>query len=64
MLLIRTGLKDTLGINTKLNVIEFDEANFRQHCTLVANKVIETVRILDEPIDLDAFLDFYTKTNS
>ena len=64
MLLIRSGLKDTLGINTKLNVIEFDEDNFRQQCTVVANKVIETVKILDEPIDLDAFLDFYTKTNS
>lgn len=64
MLLIPTELKDALGINTKLNIIEFDETNFRQQCTLVANNVIETVRILDEPLDLDAFLDFYTKTNS
>jgi len=61
--LVNTGLKDILlqDPTVKLNVIEFNEDNFRQQCILVANNVSETVGILDEPIDLDAFLDFYTK---
>ncbi len=62
ILLVSTGLKDILqDVNTKIIVIEFNKDDFRQQCILVANKVAETVEILDEPIDFEAFLDFYTK---
>ena len=62
ILLVSTGLKDILqDINTKLMVIEFNEDDFRQQCILVTNKVAEIVEIMDEPIDLEAFLDYYAK---
>ncbi|MHB8602024.1 MAG: toll/interleukin-1 receptor domain-containing protein [Nitrosotalea sp.] len=64
ILLVSTGLKNILqDVNTKLIVVEFNEGDFRQKCILVANKVAETVEILDEPIDFEAFLDSYTKTD-
>lgn len=63
ILLVSIGLKDILqDINTKIIVVEFNEDDFKQQCILVANKVADTVEILDEPIDFEAFLDFYTKT--
>lgn len=65
ILLVSIGLKNIFqDVNTKLIVVEFNDDDFRQKCILVANKVAETVEILDEPIDFDAFLDSYTKTRS
>ena len=64
ILLVSTGLNILHDVNAKLIVVEFNEDDFRQKCILVADKVAETVEILDEPIDFDAFLDSYTKTRS
>lgn len=63
MLLINTRLKSELqDIKTKLTVIEFNNDDFRQQCFIVADKVAKTVEILDEPIDFESFLDFYTNS--
>ncbi|WP_165776500.1 toll/interleukin-1 receptor domain-containing protein [Candidatus Nitrosotalea bavarica] len=62
ILLVSAGLlNDVQDVNAKIIVIEFNEDNFRQQCILVANRAEEMAEILDEPIDLEAFLDFYTK---
>ncbi|MFZ1077045.1 MAG: toll/interleukin-1 receptor domain-containing protein [Nitrosotalea sp.] len=62
ILVVNAKLKDEIqDIKTKLTVIEFNEDDFRQQCVSVANKVAKISEILDEPIDFESFLDFYTK---
>jgi hypothetical protein len=62
ILVVNAKLKDEIqNIKTKLTVIEFNEGDFRQQCVFVANEVAKIAEILDEPIDLESFLDFYTK---
>ena len=51
-------------IPTKLTVVEFNEDNFIQQCLSVAEKVSKVAEILDEPIDFESFLDFYTKSKT
>ncbi|MGB9003073.1 MAG: toll/interleukin-1 receptor domain-containing protein [Nitrosotalea sp.] len=65
ILVVNVKLKDEIqDIKTKLTVIEFNEDDFRQQCVSVSNKVAKIAEILDEPIDFESFLDFYTKNKT
>ncbi len=64
ILLINTTLKDKLqDFDTKLTVMEFNEDDFKQTCFSVTDQIIKITEILDESIDLESFLEFYTKSN-
>ncbi len=61
ILIVNDNLEEIQSIKTKLTVIEFNENNFRQQCAVVVDKVIKMAEILDEPVDFEAFLDFYSR---
>ncbi|MDE1765337.1 MAG: toll/interleukin-1 receptor domain-containing protein [Thaumarchaeota archaeon] len=65
ILVVNTSLKnDVQNIKTKLSIIEFNENDFKQSCLLVTDKVSKITEILDEPIDFESFLDFYTESKT
>jgi hypothetical protein len=43
-------------------VVEFDQTNFERQCKELAKQIMVIPKNFEEPIDLEAFLDFYTKT--
>ncbi len=62
ILLVSSKIKDELqDVQKNLIVMEFNEENFRQQCSSVADRVGKIAEILDEPVDVESFLDFYTR---
>lgn len=63
ILLVSTKLKNELhDIKSHLTIMEFTEDDFMQKCFSIADMAIKISEIMEEPIDFEAFLDFYAKT--
>ncbi len=65
ILLVDAILKNEIqDVDKKLTVIEFNKDDFREQFFSVADKVAKIAEILEEPIDFESFLEFYSKSKS
>ncbi len=63
ILLTNTDLENKfVDIPKQITVMRFNEDSFKKQCFSIVTKIEQISEIMEEPIDVDAFLDLYART--